>query len=49
VTVGTKTATKSTNTATQIKFKIPSGLAKGTYTVKVVTANGETTRTFKVT
>jgi hypothetical protein len=49
VTVGTKTATKSTNTATQIKFKIPTGLAKGTYTVKVVTANGETTRTFRVT
>jgi uncharacterized protein (TIGR03437 family) len=46
---GTRIATKSSNTATQIKVKVPTGLAKGTYTLRVVTANGETTRTFKVT
>ena len=46
---GTRIATKSSNTATQIKVKVPTGLSKGTYTVRVVTANGETTRTFRVT
>jgi hypothetical protein len=49
VTFGTKAATKSTNTATQIKVKVPTGLAKGVVTIKVVTANGEATISFTVT